>query len=123
MSAALGKRRRCNCMGSNEERLCGWHLPRLETRKIPRKPRKAKCQNPTPRDPLQYKTMSSQFSSFQHFADANMYIDDYRKKHTVAETGKKWQTESLFPKIDLTNSAEPQLATFGTITRSVRNPH
>lgn len=97
-------------MGS-EDRLCGWQFPRLEKNKVVQRPLKAKSHQAA-MDPLKYKTLSLKEDSFQHFSDSAMYINNYRQKHTIENTGKACRTENMFPKTELTHYSDPQLSNY-----------
>ena len=80
-------------MGSDNN-LCEWHLPRLEQPEVTETQHKRKNNQNT----MQHQKQSRSYS-FQHFADPSMYIDDYRKKHTLAHAASDWKpNEHHFPK-------------------------
>lgn len=74
----------------SESHLCGWHLPPIEASKGVETRPKIKCSQRGVINKLKYKTKPSDSEQFQHFPDAGRYIDDYRRKHTVASAAMDW---------------------------------
>jgi hypothetical protein len=72
-------------MGS-ESHLCGWHLPPIEAPNVAETRPKIKCTQRVV-NRMKFKTKPSEAEQFRHFSDAGRYIDEYRKKHSVASRG------------------------------------
>ena len=80
-------------MGS-ESQLCGWNLPAIEMANVAETRPKIKCT----RRPIlhslnrmKHKTNPSEAEQFRHFSDATRYMDEYRRKHTIANGIKEWE--------------------------------
>ena len=80
-------------MGS-ESHLCGWHLPPID-KKIVETGSKIKCTQRSVMNRMKFKTEASEEGQFRHFSDGEKYIDEYRKKHTVANASLDWEDGSM----------------------------
>lgn len=79
-------------MESKSSRFCGWQLPPIDATKVSQVGPKSKCTQRNTLNRMKFKTKATEDEEFRHFSDRGKYIDEYRKKHTVACGRINWET-------------------------------